>query len=113
RDAALLEAAPAVEVAGLNARYKLPLNLPVTGTNVGFGVRPEHAEIDRNGDTHTIELTEAMGGVSYAYLKSDTGEKFIVEERGDHRSETGIRVGVRFPMDRAMLFDRDTGLRIR
>ena len=70
-------------------------------------------ELDLNGDTHTVELTEALGGVSYAYVVSDNGEKMIVEERGDARSDEGQRVGVNFETSRVMVFDGNTEARIR
>ena len=69
-------------------------------------------EIDPEGDTHTVELTEALGGVSYAHLLCDSGEKMIVEERGDERTRAGARVGVQFDPARAYLFDTDTDQRL-
>ncbi len=102
-----------VEIEGLTDRLKLPLNLPESGTAICLGIRPEHVEIDPAGDTHVIELTEALGGVSYAYLKSDTGEKLIVETRGDQPARLGMRVGIKFENERAMLFDQGSDIRIR
>jgi len=102
-----------VAVAALGGAYKLPLNLPPEGTAVSIGIRPEHIEIDPTGTTHNVELTEALGGVSYAYLVSGTGEKLIVEERGEERSEIGATVGISFPEKSAMLFDGKTDKRIR
>ncbi|WP_424987479.1 ABC transporter ATP-binding protein [Microbulbifer sp. S227A] len=102
-----------VHVPGLGARFDLPVDLPGDGTEVSLGIRPEHIQIDAAGDTHDIDLTEALGGTSYAYLVSATGEKVVVEEHGDHRSQEGARVGITFAPDRAMLFDRKTEARIR
>ncbi len=93
--------------------FSLPVMIPAEGTEVSVGIRPEHVELDPKGDTHTVELTEALGGVSYVHLKSDTGAKIIVEERGDERSRAGIRVGITFALERAMLFDSKTEQRIR
>ncbi len=98
---------------GFAADIAMSVNLPSEGSEVTLGVRPEHLEIDLGGNTHTVELTEALGGVSYAYLTSATGEKLIVEERGDDRSKTGDKVGLRFEPGRAMLFNRATEQRIR
>jgi lactose/L-arabinose transport system ATP-binding protein len=58
-------------------------------------------------------MTEALGGVSYVHLLSDTGAKIIVEERGDDRSREGAQVGVKIPPERAMLFDANTEQRLR
>ncbi len=105
--------ADGAEVPGLKSNYKLDVKLPAAGTAVSLGIRPEHIEIDPDGDTHSVDLTEALGGVSYAYLTSDTGEKVVVEERGDERSEIGGRVGIKFDVSRTMLFDGKTESRIR
>jgi lactose/L-arabinose transport system ATP-binding protein len=102
-----------VDVPGLKASFSLALNLPDEGTAVSLGFRPEHVELDPDGHTHNVDLTEALGGVSYAYLLSDSGEKIIAEERGDNRSKEGARVGVKVPAERALLFDQKTGIRIR
>ena len=96
----------AVEVPGLKTSIPTGASLPAAGEAITAGIRPEHLEVDLNGDTHTVELTEALGGVSYAYLVCDTGEKMIVEERGDTRSNAGDRVGLRFEDRRAYFFDK-------
>ncbi len=103
----------AVEVPGLKRSIPTGVALPAAGQAVSVGLRPEHLTIDPDGDTHSVELTEALGGVSYAYLVSDTGEKLIVEERGDVRSRTGDRVGLSFDPARAFLFDAETEARLR
>jgi lactose/L-arabinose transport system ATP-binding protein len=101
-----------VKVASLQDAVKVPVRMPADGTEVVLGIRPEHLELV-SGETHSVELTEALGGVSYAYLAGSTGERMIVEERGDERSVTGTKVGVTFDPARAMLFDATTEARIR
>ncbi|PRY22609.1 carbohydrate ABC transporter ATP-binding protein (CUT1 family) [Aliiruegeria haliotis] len=102
-----------VTVPGLAAELDLSVNLPQDGRKVEVGVRPEHIELDAAGDTHVVELTEALGGVSYAYLVAPTGERLIVEERGDYRTEKGAKVGVSYPIDKVYLFDGETEMRLR
>lgn len=102
-----------VNVPALAQDLSLPVNLPSNGRKVELGLRPEHIEMDPNGDTHTVELTEALGGVSFAYLTAPTGERMVVEERGDYRTEAGAKVGLTFPIDKAYLFDAETEMRIR
>ncbi len=102
-----------IDVPALRQSCAVDVNLPADGTPVSIGLRPEHLVIDPAGDTHSVDLTEALGGVSYAYLMSDTGEKIIVEERGDIRSEEGTRVGLTLDLARAMVFDGATEARIR
>ena len=100
------------EVPAFGATMKLSVEQPANGIAVSLGLRPEHAQIV-DGDTFTVELTEALGGVSYAYLSSKTGEKIVVEERGDHRSAKGDLVGLSFDVDRVMVFDGLSEERIR
>ncbi|MFT4620167.1 MAG: lactose/L-arabinose transport system ATP-binding protein [Sulfitobacter sp.] len=81
---------------------------------IEVGVRPEHIELDPAGDSHRVDMTEALGGVSYAYIVSDkTGERLIVEERGDVRSKEGDMVGLNFEDRRAYFFDGTSGKRLR
>jgi len=81
---------------------------------VEVGVRPEHIELDPAGTTHRVDMTEALGGVSYAYIVSEaTGERLIIEERGDERSRAGDTVGLRFEERRAYFFDGMSGKRLR
>ena len=102
-----------VDVPGLAQTVQAAVSLPSKGSGVSVGLRPEHLLIDPAGDTHTVELTEALGGVSYAYLTAPTGEKLIVEERGDERSVTGAKGGLTFEPHRAYFFDATTEARLR
>jgi lactose/L-arabinose transport system ATP-binding protein len=77
------------------------------------GLRPEHVTIDPAGATHRVDLTEALGGVSYAYLTAPNGEKMIVEERGDVRSKEGDTVGLAFEDMRVYFFDAASEVRLR
>ncbi|KAF0674575.1 ABC transporter ATP-binding protein [Profundibacterium mesophilum] len=103
----------AVEVPALGRAVPVPVRLPPEGTTVILGLRPEHLGLVEGDESFTVELTEALGGVSYAYLVAGNGERIIVEERGDQRSRPGRRVGITFEPERAMLFDAQTELRLR
>jgi len=103
----------AVVAPGLAATYDGMINTAYEGKALSVGARPEHIVIDPAGDTHTIEMTESLGGVSFAYLTGETGERIVVEERGDVRSEEGARVGLKIESSRIYLFDAETELRIR
>ena len=102
-----------VEVRALRANMKPEVDLPPVGTGVSLGMRPEHISIDRAGGTHRVELTEALGGVSYAHLVSGTGERIVVEERGEDRVAVGETVGLTCDPRALRIFDADSGLRIR
>ena len=104
----------AVDVPALGASTPTSVTLPQEGQAVEIGLRPEHILIDPAGNTHTVDLTEALGGVSYAYLTSlKTGERMIVEERGEERSREGDTVGIHFEASRVLVFDVASGLRLR
>jgi lactose/L-arabinose transport system ATP-binding protein len=90
-----------------------PIALPAGLSKVTVGARPEHIELDHSADQLTIDLTEALGGVSYCYLAGPDGSRLIVEESGDTRSSEGTTVGLSVPTKRLYLFDPDTGLRLR
>jgi lactose/L-arabinose transport system ATP-binding protein len=98
-----------VEVAALGAV------LPLGGGSgaVTVGLRPEHLALEPEGDGLQVDLTEALGGVSYAHLVAPSGERIVVEERGDARASRGDRVGLRLDPGRAMLFNAGSGERIR
>ena len=102
-----------IDVPSFGRSVSVPVSLPSEGTEVIVGLRPEHVTIDGGGNTHSVDLTEALGGVSYAYLTSSTGEKMIVEERGDERSNEGDQVGLSFEESRIYVFDKTTEQRIR
>ena len=102
-----------VNVPGLETSVDLPVILPAEGTAVEIGLRPEHLTLDPTGTTHRIEMTESLGGVSYAYLKGTSGEKIVVEERGEIRSTEGDTVGLILDAASARLFDAASETRIR
>ena len=102
-----------VDAPGLGGRFDGVPGASDDGRAVSVGARPEHLTVDPNGDTHTVELTESLGGVSYAYLTSASGERVIVEERGDVRSSEGDKVGLSIESSRLYLFDAETEQRIR
>jgi len=87
------------------------VGLPAKGADVTVGLRPQHLKIGA-GSTHRVELTEALGGVSYVHLTAPSGEKLVVERHDQVSLEPGAMVGVSFDARDAMLFDKD-GLRLR
>ena len=106
-------AAGGVDVPALRETVNPGASLPSEGTRVSLGLRPEHLAIDPGGETHRVELTEALGGVSYAYLVSETGERIIVEERGEDRVCAATVVGLAYDTRTLRLFDGESGTRIR
>ncbi|EBA13169.1 ABC transporter ATP-binding protein [Roseobacter sp. CCS2] len=103
----------AVVAPGLAASYEGMISAAYEGKALSVGARPEHITINPAGDTHTVEMIESLGGVSFAYLTSDTGERIVVEERGDERTPAGAKVGIKIEASRIFLFDAETEMRIR
>ncbi len=102
-----------VDVPGLGRTVAVDAQLPGVGTAVTLGVRPEHLEVRRGTGALKAELSEALGGVSYLHLDAPTGERIIVEERGDERAVEGDTVDLVFEERRAMVFDHQSGVRLR
>ncbi len=102
-----------VDAPGLGTRFAPPVRLPAEGTAVSLGLRPQHLGLDMAGRTHRVEMTEALGGISYVYLTGPTGERLIVEYREDRKLPEGQQVGVTFPLEQTLLFDAASELRLR
>ncbi len=83
------------------------------GREVIVGLRPEHLTIDPAGDTHRVDLSESLGGVSYVHLLGGADDKIVVEERGDYRSKEGDTVGITPDPAHLYFFDAASGQRIR
>ncbi len=100
-----------VSVAGLAADLATAVRLPAAGSAVTVGLRPQHMTVI-SGATHTVDVTEALGGVSYVHVTAPTGEKLVIEAKGDVVPTPGSKVGVGFDASAAMVFD-DSGARLR
>jgi lactose/L-arabinose transport system ATP-binding protein len=103
----------AVQAPGL-ATGTLPtaVALPGAGAAITVGIRPQHLALDMAGSSHRVDMTEALGGVSYIHLTADTGEKLVVESRDEPKIAPSDRVGIRFDPADAMVFD-SAGARLR
>ncbi|NBN63954.1 ABC transporter ATP-binding protein [Pannonibacter tanglangensis] len=81
--------------------------------DVVLGIRPQHVQIVA-GDTHRVDMIEALGGVSYIHLVAPSGEKLVAEQHQDATARAGDRVAVRFDPSKAFLFTADAaGRRLR
>ena len=103
----------AVSAPGLGpASVPTSVALPGSGAKVSLGLRPQHLALDTSGNTHRVEMTEALGGVSYIHLTAPTGEKLVVESHSDPKVKMGGMTGIRFDPKDAMVF-ADSGPRLR
>ena len=105
---------PGVKVAALGDRI-IPTSvaLPPAGSQVIVGVRPQDMVLKAGASPITLDIRERLGGVAYDYLAAPTGERIIVESRGDLGMEEGTEVTVAFDDARAMFFDAGTEARLR
>ncbi|MBC7675873.1 MAG: sn-glycerol-3-phosphate ABC transporter ATP-binding protein UgpC [Rhodoferax sp.] len=109
-----VEKAGAVAAKGLSGSVSTSVALPGAGANVIVGLRPQQLRLDMAGTSHKVELTEALGGVSFVHLSASTGEKLVIEAHDDLTIKSGTMVGVAYDSADAMFFAADTaGLRLR
>ena len=106
-----VDGAASVAAVGLAASVGANVALPGAGAKVEVGLRPQHLRVIE-GTTHRVEMTEALGGVSYIHVAATTGEKLVIEAKGDVIPAIGTPVGVGFDAADALFFD-ETGLRLR
>ena len=102
-----------VDVPGLGLRIERSLSPAYEGTQVLVGLRPEHLIIDQAGVSHKVDMRENLGGVSYVYLMATSGERIVVEGRGETKVKEGDPVGLTFDPARVYLFDAKSEKRIR
>ena len=87
--------------------------LPAAGTDVIVGIRPQDMDLTAAASPLSLDIRERLGGVAYDYLTAPTGERLIVETKGDLAMEEGTEVTVAFDEDRVMFFDATSEARLR
>ncbi len=109
-----VEKAGMVSAKGLSGSVATDVALPGAGADVIVGLRPQQLRLDMAGTSHKVDLTEALGGVSFVHLTAPTGEKLVIEAHDDLTIKPGTMVGVTYDSADAMLFAADVaGLRLR
>ncbi len=78
-----------------------------------FGMRPEHLSSTGGGDSIapvncTVEIAEPMGAESVIYLKA-SGRSLIARIFGEHLYQPGEKLEIYINLDKAHLFDAETG----
>jgi lactose/L-arabinose transport system ATP-binding protein len=89
--------------------------LHAPGTAVQVGLRPHHLRI-APADVATgitLDIRERLGAVSYDYLIAPDAQKLIVETREPHGLAEGSAVSLDFDAGDALIFDTQTGRRLR
>ena len=100
-----------VRVPGLGV---MELNAPGAASDgpITIGVRPQMLRL-AEGDTHTVDLSEQLGGVAYHYLVAGDGTRITVEAHDQSAPKPGSKVGLSVAGDAALFFDSNTGARLR
>lgn len=89
------------------------VTLPADGTAVTVGLRPQNLTLRAETSPLTVDISERLGGVAYDYLDTPTGERIVVETKGDEVQPEGAEVVVDFDPSTAMFFDTETEQRLR
>jgi len=79
---------------------------------ITIGVRPQMLRL-AEGDTHTVDLSEQLGGVAYHYLVAGDSTRITVEAHDQSAPKPGSKVGLSVAGDAALFFDSNTGARLR
>lgn len=82
------------------------------GREIWIGMRPENLATKGKSGPLIIGLTENLGGVSYIYLDTPSGETLIVEQRGAPAASGGT-TDIAFKEAELMFFDLKSEARIR
>ncbi|MGY6704506.1 ABC transporter ATP-binding protein [Roseinatronobacter sp.] len=91
----------------------LPVAVPAhAGNDLILGLRPQTIEVV-TGDSHKVEMTEALGGVSFIHAAHHGQQKLVIETRGDVTFPNGASIGLRADPENTYLFDRQSGHRLR
>jgi len=96
-----------------NMEIPTAVSLPSEGSAVTIGLRPQNLSVQEADSSLRVELRERLGGVAYDYLKTPTGERIVVETKGDEAIHAGAGVVVNFDPESAMFFHDKTELRLR
>ena len=105
----------AVKIRGGQSVQALPasVSLPGDGAEVIVGVRPQHLPASAGDLLLKADIRERLGGVASDYLTTPTGERLIVEARGDEDIPSGSPVQVSCEPGKPMFFDAATEARLR
>jgi lactose/L-arabinose transport system ATP-binding protein len=107
-------AAGTVSVHALDGQeIETTVTLPNEGSEVLVGMRPQELGVHEEESSLKVEIRERLGGVAYDYLRATTGERIVVEIKGNEPIAEGTTVGLDFNPENTFFFDAKTSLRLR
>ncbi|MCK7612851.1 ABC transporter ATP-binding protein [Roseibium sediminicola] len=89
------------------------VTLPARGEKVLVGLRPQHLQVAPAGEGARVDLCEQLGGVAYSYLVCPSGERVIVETKGEDAPVSDGTVAISFDPASALFFDAKSEKRLR
>ncbi|MCI2400345.1 sn-glycerol-3-phosphate ABC transporter ATP-binding protein UgpC [Aliiroseovarius subalbicans] len=97
-----------------DALVQAQVALPGDGAAVTVGLRPQNLKlVADDASPIVVDISERLGGVAYDYLDTPTGERIVVETKGDDVQPAGANVTLDFDPATAMFFDTTTEARLR
>ena len=93
--------------------FDASVELPSEGSTVLVGLRPQHLSVTEAKSSITVDISEQLGGVSYEYLTTKTGERVVVESKEEDVLKSGATVKVAYNPEKVMFFDASTEARLR
>jgi lactose/L-arabinose transport system ATP-binding protein len=105
-------AAGTVTVPGLDGEtLRAPVSLMDDGPVI-VGIRPNKLTIVE-GNTHRVDLTERLGGISYHYVNAADGTRIVIESHDQGGPASGTTASISFEASDAYFFDAKTEHRLR
>ena len=103
-----------LDFANVEATFAVSGSSLNTGDAIVLGIRPEHFRPDGDVKIETVvDVVENLGGISYAYSRSEDTEPLTIDVKDDRSIEEGKTLKIGFNVSSAFLFDKQTELRIR
>jgi lactose/L-arabinose transport system ATP-binding protein len=90
----------------------IPCRAPGHVSDLVAGFRPQDIHV-QPGATHRVEMTEALGGVSYIHCAHEQNPKLVIETKGSHVERSGAGIALHVDPKDMFLFDKTTGHRLR
>ncbi len=90
---------------------KLENGSATVGDNVLLGIRPEHCDLNENGDFPTMEITidvsERLGGETFLYGTDVNNKNIVLRAEGANRTDPGSKVNLHIDPRRCYLFTKN------
>ena len=96
-----------------NTEISTTITLPKEGSNVFVGLRPQALTITKKKSSLKVHMRERLGGITFDYLQTNSGERIIVETKSDDPIDRDTQVAISFDQADVLLFDAKTELRLR